>query len=151
MWRKRHPDAPRIGIGEVSAENGGFPDIDGNGVSGHLTHQAGVNVNVLYMGRARPEKEIMFGQRNQELYDLGLERELIALLFEAGAGAVTMTAASRILEKVEGVPDLAGNWTLARENPDGEKIWRDGDKTVITRKEPWDHGDHANVQFSFLR
>lgn len=156
-WRRRHPAAPRIGIGEVTAENGGFPDLDGHGVSGHLTHQVGVNINVLYMGRGRPDKEILFGQRNEDLYDLGLQRELIILLFEAGASAVTMTAHSRILDEVEGVPDFPGAWKLERENPDGEKIWQhqgaspERNRTIILRKEPRDHGDHANVQFSYLR
>jgi len=156
FWRAQHPEAPRLGIGEVTAANGGFPDFDGKGVSGHLTHQVGVNVNVLYMGRTRPEKEVLIGQRNEDVYDLALERALIELFFEAGANAVTMTARSRFLERVEGVEEAAGKWGLEQKAEDGQEIWVSDagtwfkQRTIILRKDPKDHGDHANVQFSFL-
>src|SRR5262249_11821733 len=90
-WRRRHPDAARVGIGEVTGSLGGFPDFAGKGVSEHLTHQVGINVNVMYMSRARPEQPIKFGEAHQDAYDLGLERELLGLLFDAGASAMTMT------------------------------------------------------------
>jgi hypothetical protein len=151
-WRERHPDAPRLGIAEVTAKEGGFPDFSGKGVSEHLTHQVGVNVNLLYMGRERPEKEIIFGMRNESLYAPRLQRELVELLFDHGANAVTMTAHARITDRIERAPDLApGVWRLEKESPDGERIWQaEGRRTLILRKEPWDHGDHANVHFSFL-
>lgn len=47
-WARQHPDAPRIGVGDISLENGGD-------ISGHSSHEEGVDVDVRLMPKGAAE------------------------------------------------------------------------------------------------
>lgn len=55
-YRRAHPRAPRVGIGDLSLPEGGYfgPEI-GGGI-GHATHQNGLDVDVYYPIRSEQER-----------------------------------------------------------------------------------------------
>ncbi len=152
-WSKRHPKGPRLGVRDISSEFAGYPDFDGDGTSDHVTHQLGMNIDLLFPCRKRPELEIYFGKKNTEHYSLALTRELIDLCIDEGADAFTTTSATRLLDSVEGQKSMKTRFRLER------VIERSGAKSYlgIERKvrflllaKPTAHGSHINVQFHAL-
>ena len=68
-FARRHPDAPRIGVGDLSLRHGGYFGAEVSGGIGHSTHQNGLDVDVYYprvdagSGRRRPSSRSTYGYR----------------------------------------------------------------------------------------
>ena len=80
-FRRRHPGAPRVGIGDLSLREGGYFGPEVSGGIGHATHQNGLDVDVYYPRldrRERPPERV-------DQVDLRLAQELVDLFVEAGA------------------------------------------------------------------
>jgi hypothetical protein len=79
-YRVLHPDAPRVGIGDLSRPRGGNfgPQF---GRPGHASHQNGLDVDVYYPRRDGLERR----PYRPSLVDLGLSQDLVDLFVEAGA------------------------------------------------------------------
>ena len=146
-WRTLHPDV-RLGIDEISGRWGGFPDYDGDGISDHLTHQVGININFLVPCRKQPERYIHHGVANEDLFDQRLFIDLVDVLVDEGAlwmttnrsafapGAELSSAGSRHL------------WKELDRRPDGysSNIGIGARPVRMTLLSPkGDHGDHVNA------
>ncbi len=143
-WRARHPDI-RLGIDEISSRLGGFPDYDGDGISDHLTHQAGMNVNFLLPCRRQPEVLIHVGTgRHEELFDPGLFADLVAILVAERAYHLTTNAALGLLDD----PDLRAAFAAEDREDDGyARSYRhaNGHTRLYLLTPRGDHGDHVNA------
>jgi murein endopeptidase len=78
-----HPDAPRVGIGDLSRPHGGNfgPRF---GIIGHFTHQNGLDVDVYYPRRDRRER----APTSVAQVDRGLSQDLVDRFVRAGAQRV---------------------------------------------------------------
>ena len=76
-WADAHPDAPRLGIGDLSRETGG--SFTGPAV-GHASHQNGLDVDVRLVRRDGTEAAVDPGT-----YDRALTQELVNRFLAAGA------------------------------------------------------------------
>lgn len=72
-WAAQHPDQPRLGIGDLSRENGGAFD-------GHASHQNGLDVDIRL-----PRRDGVEGPANPGNYDQQLTQELVDHLLDLGA------------------------------------------------------------------
>lgn len=90
--RTEDPAAPSLGIEDVSAAAAGFPDFDGDGVSDHVTHQLGCNVNFLLASREGPRRLVHLGLRNEDAYDARTTRRLVRALRAEGARGLTTSS-----------------------------------------------------------
>jgi hypothetical protein len=79
-WAGAHPDAPRLGIGDLSRESGG--SFTGPAV-GHASHQNGLDVDVRLVRRDGTEAAVDPGT-----YDRALTQELVNRFLAAGASHV---------------------------------------------------------------
>jgi murein endopeptidase len=78
-----HPDAPRVGIGDLSRRNGG--DFGPTyGWPGHASHQNGLDVDVYYPRLDRKER----APRRVDQVDLRLSQDLVDRFVAAGATKV---------------------------------------------------------------
>lgn len=77
-WFAAHPTGPRIGIGEISLQGGGC-------ISGHASHQMGVDVDLALMRNDGREEHTVVGRPE---YSRSLTQELVTLLHENGVLAV---------------------------------------------------------------
>jgi murein endopeptidase len=76
-WARRHPNQPRLGIGDLSRPEGGnFP---GPGV-GHASHQNGLDVDIRL-----PRRDGVEGPATAANYDRALTQELVDRLVAQGA------------------------------------------------------------------
>ena len=82
--RRRHPHAPRVGIGDLSLPRGGYFGPEVSGGIGHATHQNGLDVDVYYPRLDRRERP----PRSVDQVDVGLAQELVDLFVAAGATTV---------------------------------------------------------------
>jgi murein endopeptidase len=83
-FHRRHPDAPRLGIGDLSLPRGGYFGAEVGGGIGHATHQNGRDVDVYYPrldGRERPPESV-------DEIDRALAQELVDLFVAAGAEVI---------------------------------------------------------------
>jgi murein endopeptidase len=83
-FRRRHPGAPRVGIGDLSLPEGGYFGPEVSGGIGHATHQNGLDVDVYYPRldrRERPPETV--GE-----VDVRLAQELVDLFVAAGATTI---------------------------------------------------------------
>ncbi|MGH2985905.1 MAG: penicillin-insensitive murein endopeptidase [Solirubrobacterales bacterium] len=83
-FRRRHPGAPRVGIGDLSLPRGGYFGPEVSGGIGHATHQNGLDVDVYYPRRDRRERP----PDAPDEVDVGLAQELVDLFVEAGATTI---------------------------------------------------------------
>jgi murein endopeptidase len=75
-----HPDAPRIGVGDLSRPQGG--DFGPRyGQPGHVSHQNGLDADVYYPRRDRRER----APRSPEQVDRALAQDLVDRFVRAGA------------------------------------------------------------------
>jgi murein endopeptidase len=79
-YRARQPDAPRVGIGDLSRPRGGFFGAIYGGL-GHMSHQNGLDVDVYYPRRDRRERR----PYAPELVDRALAQDLVDAFVAAGA------------------------------------------------------------------
>jgi murein endopeptidase len=80
-FHRAHPDAARVGVGDLSLPRGGYFGPEVGGGIGHATHQNGLNVDVYYPrrdGRERPPESV-------DEIDLALAQELVDRFVRAGA------------------------------------------------------------------
>jgi hypothetical protein len=80
-YRRDHPDAPRVGVGDLSLPEGGYFGREVSGGIGHATHQNGLNVDVYYPRldrRERPPKGV-------DQINLPLAQDLVDRFVAAGA------------------------------------------------------------------
>ena len=74
-FRRRHPHAPPVGVGDLSLRHGGYFGPEVGGGIGHATHQNGLDVDVYYPRRdhrlrAPTAIDQVNVARSQELVDL---------------------------------------------------------------------------------
>lgn len=79
-WATAHPNAPRLGIGDLSQRNGGY--FPGPGI-GHASHQNGLDVDIRL-----PRRDGVEGPANETNYDRALTRQLVDRLVSQGAQLV---------------------------------------------------------------
>ncbi|HEX2467245.1 MAG TPA: penicillin-insensitive murein endopeptidase [Solirubrobacterales bacterium] len=80
-YREEHPNAPRVGVGDLSLPRGGYFGPEVSGGIGHATHQNGLNVDVYYPrldGRERPPTSV-------DQIELPLAQDLVDRFVRAGA------------------------------------------------------------------
>ena len=80
-YRREHPNAPRVGVGDLSLPSGGYFGPEVSGGIGHATHQNGINVDVYYPrldGRERPPTSV-------DQIELPLAQDLVDRFVAAGA------------------------------------------------------------------
>ncbi len=83
-YRRRHPGAPRVGVGDLSLPRGGWFGADVGGGIGHATHQNGRDVDVYYPRLDRRG----LPPRTPAQVDLARAQELVDLFVAAGAVTV---------------------------------------------------------------
>jgi murein endopeptidase len=74
-FHRRHPHAPRVGVGDLGLRHGGYFGPEVGGGIGHFTHQNGLDVDVYYPRRDRAEEpptsvDQVNVRRSQELVDM---------------------------------------------------------------------------------
>lgn len=147
QWVKKHPET-RLGIDEISGCMGGFPDYDGDGVSDHLTHQTGHNVNFLVPCRKRPERYVHLGVAHEDLFDHAEFLDLMDTLVEAGVSQLTT---NNLAFSPSGDWSKSGSrfeWLLGNRREDGYSLTltAKGRRTGLCLLNPkGDHGDHINA------
>ena len=83
-FRRAHPNAPRVGVGDLSLPRGGYFGPEVGGGIGHATHQNGLDVDVYYPRLDRRERP----PESPSEVDLRLSQDLLDLFVEAGAGTI---------------------------------------------------------------
>jgi murein endopeptidase len=79
-FRAAHPDAPRVGVGDLSRPKGGVFDRRYGGL-GHASHQNGLDVDVYYPRRDRRE----LAPNSPSQVDRDLAQDLVDRFARAGA------------------------------------------------------------------
>ncbi len=97
-----HPDAPRVGIGDLSRRNGGSFGKRFGGL-GHSSHQNGLDVDVYYPRRDGRERE----PRKPAQIDRGLAQDLVDHFVAAGAQFVFVGPNTRLTGPPRIVQSLA--------------------------------------------
>ena len=80
-FRREHPAAPRVGVGDLGLPRGGYFGPEVGGGIGHATHQNGLNVDVYYPRldrRERPPERV-------DQINLRLAQDLVDGFVRAGA------------------------------------------------------------------
>lgn len=147
LWVKKHPET-RLGIDEISGRFGGFPDYDGNGVSDHLTHQTGHNVNFLVPCRKRPERYVHLGVAHDDLFDHGEFMDLLDILVETGVSQLTTNTRAFSPSGDWSKSGSRFEWLLGTKREDGYSmtLTAKGRRTGLCLLNPvGDHGDHINA------
>jgi hypothetical protein len=90
-FRAAHPEAPRVGIGDLSLPRGG-PFGAGLGGLGHFSHQNGLDVDVYYPRRDRRERE----PARPSQIDRRLSQDLLDRFLRAGADVVFVGPRTRL-------------------------------------------------------
>jgi hypothetical protein len=70
-WSRTHPRQPRLGIGDLSREHGGY--FAGTEV-GHLSHQNGLDVDIRLVRRDGTERRVDAGSYDRELTQAVVDR-----------------------------------------------------------------------------
>jgi murein endopeptidase len=83
-FHRRHPDAARIGIGDLSLPHGGYFGPEVGGGIGHATHQNGRDVDVYYPRLDHEERP----PESVDDIDHALAQELVDLFVDAGAEVI---------------------------------------------------------------
>jgi murein endopeptidase len=83
-FRRTHPGAPRVGVGDLSLPTGGYFGPEVGGGIGHESHQNGRDVDVYYPRLDRRERPPDVPAD----VDVALAQDLVDLFVEAGASVV---------------------------------------------------------------
>jgi len=123
-----HPEAPRVGIGDLSRPGGG--DFGRRfGAPGHASHQNGLDVDVYYPRRDRRERpSAMPGQ-----IDRSLAQDLVDRFVATGAAQVFVGRRARLKGPpaiVEALPAYHGNHMHVRLPGDGVRSTPVGESTL---------------------
>lgn len=87
-YARANPQAPRVGVGDLSLPKGGEFGVDFGG-SGHVSHQNGLEVDILYPRRDGEERAVTAASQ----VDRALTQELLDRFVEAGAALITLDPA----------------------------------------------------------
>jgi murein endopeptidase len=79
-YRAAHPEAPRVGVSDISRPHGGWFGREFGGL-GHASHQNGLDVDVLYPRRDRSERVAHVPRQ----VDVRLSQDLLNRFVRAGA------------------------------------------------------------------
>ena len=90
-YRVDHPDAPRVGIGDLSRPRGGWFGRQYGGL-GHASHQNGLDVDVYYPRRDGLQRR----PRTPEQVDRELAQDLVDRFVDAGAQKVFVGPSLRL-------------------------------------------------------
>ncbi|MSR75689.1 MAG: hypothetical protein EXS14_09510 [Planctomycetes bacterium] len=146
-WHHAHPTV-RLGLDEISSRWAGFPDYDKDGISDHLTHQVGMNINFLVPCSVRPERYIHHGVAHEGLIDHALFIDLLDILMEQGA--LWLTTNRGLFSLTDQLSDsgsrhawqsqerLANGYSMTLAIPG--KAFR-----LVLLNPKGDHGDHINA------
>ena len=93
-YRRAHPRAPRVGIADLSLPRGGDFGVEFGG-SGHVSHQNGLEVDILYPRLDREERAVTAASE----VDLALTQELLDRFAAAGAAEITVDPALELPRK----------------------------------------------------
>jgi hypothetical protein len=80
-FRRDHPAAPRVGVGDLGLPHGGYFGPEVGGGIGHGTHQNGLNVDLYYPRTDRRERP----PESVDQIDLRLAQDLVDRFVRAGA------------------------------------------------------------------
>jgi murein endopeptidase len=80
-YRRDHPAAPRVGVGDLGLPHGGYFGPEVGGGIGHATHQNGLNVDVYYPRLDRGERP----PERVDQIDMPLAQDLVDRFVRAGA------------------------------------------------------------------
>jgi murein endopeptidase len=83
-FARRHPHAPRIGVGDLSLRHGGYFGPEVGGGIGHSTHQNGLDVDVYYPRVDRRERAPL----TVDQVDVRLSQALVDAFVDAGAQTI---------------------------------------------------------------
>jgi murein endopeptidase len=83
-YHRRHPDAPRVGIGDLSLPEGGYFGAEVSGGIGHATHQNGLDVDVYY---PRLDRRLRAPRRPDQV-DVARSQTLLDLFVDADATVI---------------------------------------------------------------
>lgn len=123
-----HPDAPRVGIGDLSRPNGGQFGSRFGGV-GHASHQNGLDADVYYPRRDRRERPPL----TPDQVDRRLAQDLVDRFVAAGAAKVFVGARSGLRGPpaiVEPLPSYHENHMHVRLPGDGVRSELAGKSTL---------------------
>ncbi len=101
-YRRAHPRAARVGIGDLSLPRGGEFGVRYGG-TGHVAHRNGTEVDILYPRRDRKEQ----APASPAQIDLGLAQDLLDRILDAGAAQVKVDGRLGLrgpLKKMEAAP-----------------------------------------------
>ena len=84
QFARRHPHAPRIGVGDLGLRHGGYFGPEVGGGIGHATHQNGLDVDVYYPRTDRRERAPI----TVDQVDVRLSQALVDLFVNAGAQTI---------------------------------------------------------------
>jgi murein endopeptidase len=103
-YRRAHPDAPRMAVGDLSRPHGG--DFGPRfGYIGHASHQNGLDVDVYYPRADRRER----APRSARQIDRALSQELVDRFLAAGAVSVFVGPNTRLTGPAGVVVPLANH------------------------------------------
>jgi murein endopeptidase len=103
-YRRAHPSAPRIGIGDLSRPHGG--DFGTRyGPIGHASHQNGLDADVYYPRADKRER----APRNASQIDRRLSQELVDRLLAKGAHVIFVGPNTRLIGPPGRVQTLANH------------------------------------------
>jgi murein endopeptidase len=83
-FARRHPKAPRIGVGDLSLRHGGYFGPEVGGGIGHDTHQNGLDVDLYYPRTDRRERAPI----TVDQVDVRLSQALVDMFVDAGAQTI---------------------------------------------------------------
>jgi murein endopeptidase len=83
-FRRTHPRAPRVGVGDLSLPEGGYFGAEVSGGIGHASHQNGLDVDVYYPRLDRRERPPEVPAE----VDVALAQDLVDLFLEEGASVI---------------------------------------------------------------
>jgi Zinc carboxypeptidase/Penicillin-insensitive murein endopeptidase len=121
--RAAHPDAPRVGVGDLSRPNGG--DFGPRyGLPGHVSHQNGLDADVYYPRRDRLERAPL----RPEQIDRRLAQDLVDRFVAAGAISVFVGPSTGLRGPPHVVQELAHH-----DNHLHVRLPIDGLRTLVNR------------------
>jgi hypothetical protein len=148
--RALRPDGAPMPIGHVSGEHGGFPDLVGNGYSGHLSHQTGLHVNVRLPPLAGVHERVQALPDEPVRWDREQMLATLDVVLRHGAHALVTNreVVDRTLVRSDRTPSLAAFPAVGRPCPGGVQFVDPNGASLILFDEPGNHADHCNVAFS---
>ena len=147
--RQRLPGHTPVHIGHISGEHGGFPDLEGHGYSGHLSHQTGLHFNFRLPPREGVHQRVYALPNQPQPFNRPELLTLLDILLRHGAQQIVTNreVVDRIEARAETYPSLRQLPEEGVSTKHGMSYWQSGVGALILFDEPGDHADHCNVVF----